>query len=116
MQIAQIIQKIDHLIFLITEIDHHIKEIHEIFHKLDLVDHTVEILNIKRFIHDQIQRERTIPLIPVPIHTLKIDTIQMTDHEIHRTIDIETILTIETEAIQIIEIKDIIIDHKITQK
>ena len=39
----------------------------------------------------------------------------MTDHEIHCTIDIEIILTIETEAIQIIEIKDIIIDHEVFQ-
>ena len=50
------------------------------------------------------------------IHTLEIDTIQMRDHEIHRTIDIEINLTIETEAIQIIEIKDIKIDHEIIQK
>ena len=39
----------------------------------------------------------------------------MTDHETHRTIDIENIQTLETEAIQIIEINDIIIDHEIIQ-
>ena len=114
-QIDQIIQEINHLIFLVTEIDHQSKEVHEILHKTVIVDHTVELLNIKRFIHDQIQIERTIFLIPVPIHTLELDTIQMTDHEIHCTIDIEIILTKET-AIQIIEIKDIIINQEIVQK
>ena len=59
-QIAQIIQEASHLIFVITEIDHQIKEIHEILHKTDIGDHTVEILNIKIFIPDQIQIERTI--------------------------------------------------------
>ena len=54
-------------------------------------------------------------MIPVPIHTLEKDTIQMTDHETHRIIDIESILTTETEATQIIEINDIIIDHEIIQ-
>ena len=39
----------------------------------------------------------------------------MIDHEIHRTKDMEIILTIETEAIQIIEINDIKIDHEIIQ-
>ena len=42
-------------------------------------------------------------MIPVPIHTLGIDTIQMIDQEIHRIIDIEIIPTTETEATQIIE-------------
>ena len=100
------------LIFLNTEIDHQIEEIHESLHKTDIVDHTVEILKLKKFIHDQIQTERTILLITVPNHSLEKNTIQMTDHEIHLTIDIEIILTIETEAIQIIEIKDIIIDQE----
>ena len=43
-------------------------------------------------------------MIPVPIQILQIDTIQTIDHEIHHTIETETILTIEIEAIQIIEI------------
>ena len=55
-------------------------------------------------------------MIPVPIHTLGIDTIKTIDQEIHRTIDIEIIPTIETEATRIIEINDIKrIDHKIIQ-
>ena len=39
----------------------------------------------------------------------------MIDQEIHQTIDIEIIPTIETEAIRIIEINNIIIDHEIIQ-
>ena len=42
-QIAQIIQEINHLITLTTEVDHQIKEIHESPHKIDIVDHTVEV-------------------------------------------------------------------------
>ena len=52
-------------------------------------------------------------MIPVPIHILGIDTIQMIDQETHRTIDAEIIPTKETEAIQIIETNDIIIHHEI---
>ena len=114
-QLAQIIQKTNHRITLTTEVDHQIKETCEILHKTDIVDHTVKILNIEIIIHDQTQIDRIILLIPVPIHTLEIDTIQMIDHEIHRTIDMEIILTIETEAIQIIEINDIKIDNEIIQ-
>ena len=40
----------------------------------------------------------------------------MIDQETHRTIDTEIIPTIETEAIQIIKINDIIIDHEIFQR
>ena len=54
-------------------------------------------------------------MIPVPIHTLGIDTIQLIDQESHPTIDIEITPTIESEAIRIIEINDIIIDHEIIQ-
>ena len=54
-------------------------------------------------------------MIPVPIHTLEIDTIQTIDQEIHGTIDIEINSTAETEAMRIIEINDIIIDHEIIQ-
>ena len=114
-RIAQIIQETNHLITLTTEVDHQIKEIHEIPHKTDIVDHTVEILNIEIIIHDQTQIDQIIRLIPVPILILGIDTIQMTDHETHRTIDIEIILTIETETIQIIEINDKIMDHEVIQ-
>ena len=39
----------------------------------------------------------------------------MIDQEIHHTIDIEIIPTIETEAIGIIEINDITIDHELIQ-
>ena len=52
-QIAQIIQEINHLITLFTEEDHQTKKIHEIPHKIDIVDHTVEILNIEITVHNQ---------------------------------------------------------------
>ena len=51
--------------------------------------------------------EQNICLIPVLIHTLGKDTILMIYQEIHRTIDIEIIRTIGTEATQIIEINNI---------
>ena len=54
-------------------------------------------------------------MIPVPIHTLGIETTQMIDQETHHTIDIEIIPTLGTEVIQIIEIINIIIDHEIIQ-
>ena len=114
-QIAQIIQEINHLITLTTEVDHQIKEIHEIPHKTDIVDHTVEKLNIEITDHHQTQIDRTIRLIKAPIHILGIDNIQIIDQETHRAIDTEIIPTIETKAIQIVEINDIIIDHEIIQ-
>ena len=43
-------------------------------------------------------------MIPVPIQVLRIDTIQTIDHEIHHTIETETIPTVGIEDIQIIEI------------
>ena len=114
-QTAQIIQEINHLITLITEVDHQTKEIHVISHKTDTVDQIVEILNIEIMFHDQTQTYQIIRLISVPIHTLGIYTIQMIDQEIHRKKEIKIILTIETEAIRMIEINNIIIDHEIFQ-
>ena len=115
-QIAQIIQEINYLIPLTTELDHQIKEIHEIPHKIDIVDHTVQIHIIEIIIHDQTQTDRIIRLIPVLIHILGLDTIQMIDQETHHTtIHTEIISTIGTEVIQIIEINNITIDHEIIQ-
>ena len=55
-------------------------------------------------------------MIPVPNHTLGIDTIPMIEQEIHRTMDIEIIPTKGIEATQIIEINDIKTkNHEITQ-
>ena len=74
----------------------------------------VEILSVETTIHDQIQTDQNIRLKPVPIHTLEIDTIQMTDQEILRTIKTEIIPTIRIEATRKIEFKDIKkIDHDI---
>ena len=112
-QIAQTIQEINQIIILTTEVDYQIKEIHEIPHNIDIVDHTVEITIIEIIIHVQTQTDRTIRLIPFPIHILGIDTTQMIDQEIHHTIDIEIVPTIGTEVIQIIEISNKIIDHEI---
>ena len=53
-------------------------------------------------------------MIPVPIQTLGIDTIQMIDQGFHHPIDILIFPTIETEATLIIQVNDIkIIDHEI---
>ena len=82
-------------------------EIHEIRHKIDIVDHTVQITITEIIIHDQTQTPRITRLIPVPIHTLGIDTIQMIEKETHHTIDTEIIPTIGTEVIQRIEINNI---------
>ena len=55
-------------------------------------------------------------MIPVPINTLGIDTIQTIDQDIHCTKNTEIFPTIETEATQIIEINDIKTkDHEIIQ-
>ena len=91
-QIGQIIQETNHFIILTTEIDHQTKEIQEIHHRTDIVDHTLETLNIEIFIGDQTQIDQTILLIPIPIHSLEIDTNHLTDHETHRTIEIEIFL------------------------
>ena len=114
-QIPHTTQEINHLIILTTEVDHQIKEIHEAPHKIDTVDHTVEITIIEVFIHIQTQTDRIIGLIPVPIHILGIDTTQMINPETRHTIDIEIIPAVGTEVIQIIEISNIIINHEIIQ-
>ena len=46
-QTVQIIQEINHLITLTTEVDHQTKETLVIYHKTDIVDQIVEILNIE---------------------------------------------------------------------
>ena len=58
----------------------------------------VKIINIEIIIHDQTQTDQIIHLIPVPIHTLGIDTIQTIDQEIHCTIDTEIIPTIDIQT------------------
>ena len=114
-QTVQNIQKINHLITLSTEADHQTKEIHVNSHKTDIVDQIVEIISIKKSIHDQAQKDQIILLIPVSIHILEIE-IPMMDQEFHHTKDREIIPTIGIEATQIIEINDIkTIDHEIFQ-
>ena len=103
-QISQIIQETNHSLTLVIEVDHQNKEIPEISHKIDTVDQTVKMISIEITIHDQIQTEENIRLIPVPIEILGIDTIQTIDHETHHAIETETIQTIGIEVIQTIEI------------
>ena len=55
----------------IIEDDHHTKKIHETFHKTDIVDHLVEIVNIEMTIHDQIQNNLNFCLMPVPNQILE---------------------------------------------
>ena len=92
-QVIQNSQETNHHITQVIEVDPQNKEIHEISHKI------IEIINTEITIHERTQTEENC-LIPVPIQTLGIGT----NHEIHHTIEIETIPTIETEAIQKIEI------------
>ena len=47
----------------------------------DIVDQTVEIINIEITIQDQIETDLNLRLIPVPIQILEIDITQMTDLE-----------------------------------
>ena len=82
---------------------------------MDIVDHTAEMPIIEMIIHDQTQTDRIIRLVSVPIHILGIDTVQMIAQETHHTIDTEIVPTIETEAIQIIAINNITINHEIVQ-
>ena len=115
-QIIQINLEINHLIIPTTEDDHQTKEVHVISHKTDKVDQINEVISIETTIHDQvqIQNDQNIRLKPVPIHTLGIDTNQMIDQEVPRTIEIEIIPIIGIEATQTIQIKDIkIIYHEI---
>ena len=102
-QIIQISQETNHLITLVIEVDHKSKEIHKISHKINTVDQIVKIISIETTIHDQIQTEENIRLIPVSIQILGIDTIQTIDHDIHHTIETETFQTIGLEVTQIIE-------------
>ena len=99
-QIAQITREINHLIILSTEVDHQIKKFHEILHKIDIVEHTVEITIIEIIIHVQTQTDRIFRLIPVPIHILGVDTNQMIDQGTHHTIDIGIIPTIEQKLLK----------------
>ena len=54
-------------------------------------------------------------MIPISIHILGIDTIQLIDQETHHTIDIEIIPTIGTEVFQIIAINNKLIDPESIQ-
>ena len=94
-QATQIILEINHHITLVIERDHPNREIHEISQKTDIIDRIV-----KTTIHNRIQTQQILFLHPVPNQTQKIDTIPTTDHEIHHTIEIETIQTIGIEITQ----------------
>ena len=113
-QITPITLDNNHPIMRITEDDHHTKETHEISHKTDVVDHTLEIVNIEITIRNQFQTKLNFRLIPVPIPILEIEIIQIIDLDTLHTIDIENIPTIGIETIQTIKTLDLkIIDHAI---
>ena len=106
----------NHPIIQTIEDDHHTKEIRTISHKTGIVDHIVEIVNIKITIQDQIQINPNFRLMTDHIQILGIEIFQIIDLETLHTIDIEIILTIGIEAIQTIETPDIkTIDHAIIQ-
>ena len=87
---------------------------HKISHKTDIVDHIVELVNLKITIQDQIQTNPNFRLMPDPIQILEIKIIQIIDLEIPHTIDKEIILTIGIETIQTMETPNIkIINHAI---
>ena len=111
-QVIQIIHETNHHITQVIEVDLQNKEIHKISHKIDIVDQIVKIINTETTIHDRTRTEKN--LIPVPIQILGKDTIPTIDHEIHYTLEIETIPAIEIEAIQIIEINIQTTDQEIT--
>ena len=109
-QMIQITLDNNHLIIQIIEDDYQIKEIH----KTDIVDQTVEIVNIEITIHDQTQTDLNFRLMPVAFQILGIEIIQIVDLETLHTIEIEMIPMKGIETIQMIEILDIkIIDHLI---
>ena len=111
-QITPIFLDNNHLIIRIIEDDRHTKEIHRISHKIGIVDHMVEIVNIKITIQDQIQINTD--LTTDPIQTLETEIIQIIDLETLHTIDLEITPTIGIETIQTIKTLDIkIIDHAI---
>ena len=96
------------------EDDHPSKEIHRISHKIGIVDHIVEIVNIKITIQDQFQINTD--LTTDLTQSLEIEVIQVTDLETLHTIDTEINLTIGIGTIQTIETLDIkMIDHAIIQ-
>ena len=79
------------------------------FSQKDIIDRIVEST-----ILDQIQTQHNL-FDHVPNQTQGIDTIPMTDHEIHPTSEIRTVQKIEIEVTQIIEIRITqTIDHKKT--
>ena len=96
---------------------HHTKKVHRFSQQTSIVDHMVQIVNIKTTIQDKIQINPNFRLWTDPIQILEIENIQIIDLETLHTIDIEIILTIGIETIQTIETLDIkIIDHAIIQK
>ena len=103
-QATQIIQEINHHVTPVIEEDCPNKEIHETSHKIDIVDRKTKITKKEITIHDRIQTQQNLILHPVPIQTQVIDTILTIDHEIHHTIEIETIQAIGIEVIPTIEV------------
>ena len=84
------------------------------FNKTELVDHIVEKVSIKKIILDQNQTNPNFRLMPHPIQNLEMKIIQIIDLETLLTIDKKIIPTTGIETIQTIETLDIkLIDHAI---
>ena len=88
------------------EDDHHTKEILKIFHKTDIVDHIVEIVNTKITAQEQIQIKPKFRQMTDPIQILEIEIIQIIGLENFHTTDMEIILMIGIETAQTIKIPD----------
>ena len=59
-QVIQTNQETNHHLTQVIEVDPQNKEIHEKFHKIDIVDHTVEIIENEITIHDRIRIKRIV--------------------------------------------------------
>ena len=100
----------NHLTEITIAVDLQIKEIHEISHKIDIVDQTVETINIEITIQDQNQTE------VITQNTTEIVQIQTPELDIIRTIVLEILHLTVTETAKTIGIDNFqITDHETIQ-
>ena len=100
----------NHLTEITIAVDLQIKEIHEISHKIDIVDQTVETINIEITIQDQNQTE------VITQNTTEIVQIQTPELDIIRTIVLEILHLTVTETTKTIGIDNFqITDHETIQ-
>ena len=113
-QIAIVIINHNRSIEIVFAEEQQIDKSHNFTRKTDIADQIAKTISIKTNTQDQTQTEVIIQIITriALIRILGITTVPKTVQEIHVTIKIETILTIEIETIQINETEVWIIDHK----